>query len=459
MISSFNRLLGRVLPKKQFLSQLYPRFISTENSIDGEGFFPDLPLEEYKDRQRLLLSNLPPKSSIIVTSSSIKYMSWNIPYEYRQNANFNYLCGILEPNMVLLLSRSSEKKLSEVDSILFMSKNQNSPDNISNQSFTSDDIKSNFQISEVYDLKEMPTKMSEYISKSENIYTSISDDSQLDDQIQTILKSCSNSFKVESLIPSIESLRWRKTPAEQKHLRHGGMVNVAAFLDVMERIQIGNPEYMLNSIYEFGVKARGGTRMAYPPFIASGNNRCSYTYQNGKHHIQKNDTLLLDFGCELNSYSTILCRMKRFVNVNDEEKVIYDALQESYKQLLSTIQLEECSLASLQDQYIELITKLLIHMKIIKSTSLQQAIQQQLYKPFFPHFISLLLLLLYYYFILFSCFLYSLKSLYFPPDDSIPKQFHNIGVRLKDTYIYSDKFRVENLTQRCDYNIVDSKGI
>ena len=59
----------------------------------------------YKDRQLFLLSRLPIGSTAIVASSSLKYQSWSIPYEYRQNSAFHYLCGIDQPNLVLVLQK------------------------------------------------------------------------------------------------------------------------------------------------------------------------------------------------------------------------------------------------------------------------------------------------------------------------------------------------------------------
>ena len=59
----------------------------------------------YEDRQLFLLSRLPIGSTAIVASSSLKYQSWSIPYEYRQNSAFHYLCGIDQPNLVLVLQK------------------------------------------------------------------------------------------------------------------------------------------------------------------------------------------------------------------------------------------------------------------------------------------------------------------------------------------------------------------
>ena len=52
-----------------------------------------------------LLSQLPIGSIAIVASSSQKYQSWSIPYEYRQNSTFHYLFFIYQPDMLLVLQK------------------------------------------------------------------------------------------------------------------------------------------------------------------------------------------------------------------------------------------------------------------------------------------------------------------------------------------------------------------
>ena len=59
----------------------------------------------YEDRQLFLLSNLPVGSSVIIGSSSQNYQSWSIPYPYKQNSSFHYLCGIDQPHFLLVLQK------------------------------------------------------------------------------------------------------------------------------------------------------------------------------------------------------------------------------------------------------------------------------------------------------------------------------------------------------------------
>lgn len=56
-------------------------------------------------------------SAVVVASSSQKYQSWNIPYPYKQNSSFHYLCGIDQPGFLLVLQKLQRN---EVRRSLFM---------------------------------------------------------------------------------------------------------------------------------------------------------------------------------------------------------------------------------------------------------------------------------------------------------------------------------------------------
>lgn len=65
-------------------------------------------------REKLVMEILKFKSGIfqviLVPSSPIHYMTEKIPYVFRQNTDFRYLTGCLEPDSALLIVIESENK-------------------------------------------------------------------------------------------------------------------------------------------------------------------------------------------------------------------------------------------------------------------------------------------------------------------------------------------------------------
>lgn len=80
-------------------------------------FMPGLTLDEFRSRrnrfvQKILTNSNAKQHCVLIPSSKKKYMSGKIPYVFRQNTDFLYLTGCLEPESCLLLEINDEKCLS-----------------------------------------------------------------------------------------------------------------------------------------------------------------------------------------------------------------------------------------------------------------------------------------------------------------------------------------------------------
>ncbi len=81
--------------------------------------------DEYKERRTKLMQKVfqldGSKANIVVVRSSSKlYMSGKIPYVFRQDSDFFYLTGCLEPDVVLVMV--SAPCSNKYESILFIPK-------------------------------------------------------------------------------------------------------------------------------------------------------------------------------------------------------------------------------------------------------------------------------------------------------------------------------------------------
>ena len=60
------------------------------------------------------------KVVVVIPSATKSYMSADIPYPFRQNTDFFYLCGFLEPDSVLVLEAEHASRLPEHKSTLYV---------------------------------------------------------------------------------------------------------------------------------------------------------------------------------------------------------------------------------------------------------------------------------------------------------------------------------------------------
>lgn len=59
---------------------------------------------EYISRRERLIELLPEKSLAIIASAPVKMMTDVVPYPFRQDANYSYITGCLQPGGVAVLS-------------------------------------------------------------------------------------------------------------------------------------------------------------------------------------------------------------------------------------------------------------------------------------------------------------------------------------------------------------------
>jgi len=89
---------------------------------------PGITADEYRQRRFRLMELISRqyrgepsgKVVVIIPSAAKSYMSADIPYPFRQNTNFFYLCGFLEPDSVLVLDADHASRLPEHKSTLYV---------------------------------------------------------------------------------------------------------------------------------------------------------------------------------------------------------------------------------------------------------------------------------------------------------------------------------------------------
>lgn len=66
---------------------------------------PGFTANEYIQRRKNLVDMLPEHSCAVIAGHPLQIMSADIPYRFRQNSDFSYLCGFQEPDAVLILRK------------------------------------------------------------------------------------------------------------------------------------------------------------------------------------------------------------------------------------------------------------------------------------------------------------------------------------------------------------------
>lgn len=146
-----------------------------------------------------------------------KYMTGKIPYFFRQNTDFYYLTGCLEPDTILVLWTNEEN---QTKSALFM-RPKNSHDELWDGHRTGvEHAVQFFGIDEAFPLKDLAKFVERYVSqsKSANVWYDYVDEIQpsITPLVRPLLPS---SVPFQSPMEFLHELRLIKSPAEAELMR------------------------------------------------------------------------------------------------------------------------------------------------------------------------------------------------------------------------------------------------
>lgn len=189
----------------------------------------------YEDRQLFLLSRLPVGSSVVISAASQKFQSWNIPYEYHQNSSFHYLCGIDQPNLLLVLQKLQRNEIRRClfmppkpESVFCCSSMHSEKIGYLSPQLYPEDAKQYFGINEVYTLDSIASTLPSILKGSEHIYSYTSCDAKINSAVSKSLSDTSG-MTIHSLLPELDRIRWIKSLNEQKQLRFSSSICCTSF--------------------------------------------------------------------------------------------------------------------------------------------------------------------------------------------------------------------------------------
>lgn len=143
-------------------------------------------------------------------------MTGKIPYFFRQNSDFYYLTGCLEPESILVLWTEDEN---QTKSALFM-RPKNSHDELWDGPRTGVEHSVDFfGVDEAYPLQNLKEFVAKYVSHSNstNIWYESADETQ--PNVYALLKPTSSSLAIQSPTEFLHELRLIKSPAEADLMR------------------------------------------------------------------------------------------------------------------------------------------------------------------------------------------------------------------------------------------------
>jgi len=309
---------------------------------------------------------------------------------------------------------------------------------------------------ECYYLDEKESILFKHIKKSNVIYHSLDNNSVTKHLMEQEIKNLEKKYRQGSQAPSkiislnkiIHPMRLIKSNEEIKNIKKACSISVRAHKNLMQKCRPGIKEYELEAelIYEF---KKNNCHEAYTSIVAAGKNACILHYINNDSTLQNGDLLLTDAAAEYSNYASDITRT---IPINGKftkaQSQIYELVLKAQLNAIGKCQVNNLW-SDIHKEAVKTLSTGLIKLGFIKDT-LNEVLKSESYKNFYMHNTGHWLGLdvhdpLDYVdnkssIRLKAGMVFTVEpGLYIKADRSIPKQFHNIGIRIEDDILVTKK--------------------
>lgn len=234
-------------------------------------------------------------------------------YPYRHDSYFYYLSGFTEPEAVIVLIASPGK---ESRSILFCRDKNLEREIWDGYRYGPDAARQEFAFDEAFAIDALGKEMPQLLADAPAVFYALGHDAKRDAQLQEWLQSVRALGRSGITAPSsivdvnvlLDEMRLFKDAGEIAVMKRAGIISAEAHCRAMRLSRPGLREYHLEAelLHEF--RNNGSQYPAYGSIVATGANACVLHYRAGDAELREGDLVLIDAGCELDSYASDITR-------------------------------------------------------------------------------------------------------------------------------------------------------
>ena len=342
------------------------------------------------NRQRFA-AQLPAGSLAIFHSNDHMPRSGDTFFPFRQNSDLYYLCGIDQPETILLMYPGCPKE--GFEEILFIRPTSERLVRYEGEQLTAAKARRLSGVEKVLSTDKYEPLLRELMLLSERVYINQEEHDRFSSPVLTrnqrmaqALRQAYPANQFERSGPILKALRMIKSNAEVDAIQQAVNITGQAFTDILQMLEPGVKEYEVEATMTASFLRHGATGHAYEPIVASGANTCVLHYVKNNAVCRPGDLLLMDFGAEYANYAADLSRTipvsGRFT---ERQRAVYEAVlrvqRAAIKMLVPGTDLEEYHREVGHLTEAELLQLGLLDQEMIK----QQDPKQPAYKRYFMH--------------------------------------------------------------------------
>jgi Xaa-Pro aminopeptidase len=270
-------------------------------------------MKSYAARRAALIAQMHAKGggvAIIPTAPEVM-RNRDADYPYRHDSYFYYLSGFTEPDAVIVLVAGKTNQ-----TILFCREKNLEREIWDGYRYGPEAAREAFGFDVAFPVAALDAEMPKLMADAPALFYALGSTPRLDAQVQGWLQSVRMQARAGVAAPSavhdvhvlLDEMRLFKDAEEVAVMKRAAAISSQAHRRAMQLSRPGLREYHLEAelLHEF--RRQGSQFPAYGSIVATGANACVLHYRAGDAEIRNGDLVLIDAGCELDSYASDITR-------------------------------------------------------------------------------------------------------------------------------------------------------
>jgi Xaa-Pro aminopeptidase len=432
---------------------------------------PAFDMNVFKERRKKLAA-MAQGSAIIIPSHPDYVRNNDVHHTYRQDSNFFYLTGFEEPESIFVMRPGQNP-----ETILFTRPKDVERETWDGFRYGPEGAAREFNIDKTYLISEFDKVIGDLLKPVDRVYYRWNLSREFDNRMINILdgvrlslgRTGRGSLPVYDSWELIGEMRVIKQEHDLKLMRSACEISARGHIAAMKFTKPGVGERQIHGVLLHSFYMENADREGYGTIVGSGAAATTLHYTFNDQVCKDGDLVLIDAGAEKEYYTGDITRT---FPVNGKfspvQKRVYQAVLDIEKEIIASVK-PGVYFKSLQEHAIDRLTEVMIDFGLLKGSK-QHLIDTLAYKKYYPHGVSHYLGL-----DVHDTGLHVVRGeprklevgmsftvepgLYIPADDeSAPKEFRGIGVRIEDNIVVTAN-GFENLTQSCPKEVSDLEAL
>jgi len=323
----------------------------------------------------------------ILPAAPVRARNRDVDYPFRQDSDFYYLSGFVEPEAVIVLVPGREGG----EYILFCRDKDEAQEIWHGRRCGPEAAIENYGADDAFPIDDIDDILPGLMESCERVYHTMGLDPQFDKHVMDWVNSLRKQSRSGAHVPYefvsldylLHDMRLFKSREEIRLMKKAAKISVEAHKRAMRACAPGKYEYQLDAeiLHEF---QSNGATWAYPSIVGGGANSCILHYTDNNMVLNDGDLVLIDAGCEFAGYDADITRVFP-VNgkFTEAQKEIFDLVVQANLDGIKKVKPGN-HWNDPHEAAVKTLTKGMIELGLIKGT-LSKLLKEEAFKKYYMH--------------------------------------------------------------------------